>query len=56
MLFINTTDERGITTGHYGFLTPDGIYHVIYFSIDENNDFKIRESRNIRVGFRKFKS
>jgi len=44
------TDENGIITGEYGFVTADGWYTTTYYATDAEGKFKILGRKRERVG------
>ena len=51
--WVLNTDERGIITGEYGFLSADGYYRSIEYTTDDQGRFIILNSKQERVSTRK---
>ena len=47
------TDEKGIITGEYGFISADGYYRSVEYATDEQGRFIILNQKQERVTLRK---
>lgn len=52
-MLILDTDEKGIITGEYGFISADGYYRSVQYATDEQGRFIILNRKQERISMRK---